>query len=165
LPAKSRNGARIGAPVWMTADSQLALRSLVRRQICENRAVRNRFDQTVAEERYRNAERDIVICELRIKIVLNRGAIRGVASAIDTAADDEERVHAPIPAPIRKVLETGFDNRAIGLHEKGHFVARAIGQTNRGLRIDARRRSANARLRMTARTAIQIETRPEPIAD
>ena len=138
LPAESRNGARVGAPVWMATDAQLSLRSLIRRQICENRTVRNRFDQTGAKDRCRYAERYIVIFKLRIKIILNRGAIRGVTGAIDTAADDEERVHSAVPAPIRKVLETGFDNRAIGLHEKGHFIARAIGQTNRRLRIDAR---------------------------
>ena len=80
----------------MSADAQLSLRSLIRRKICENRAVRDRFDQTVAEELYRNAERHIVIFELRVEIILNRGAIRCVAAAIYAAGDDEERVHATV---------------------------------------------------------------------
>jgi hypothetical protein len=71
-------------------------------------------------------------------------------------------MHTAILAPIRKVLETGFDNRTIGLHEKRHIIVRAIGCANIGLRIDTRRQSANTRQGMTARTAIQIETRPQP---
>ena len=165
LPAEPGNGAGIGAPVWMTADAHLALRSLICRKICENCAVRNRFDQTGAKDRSRNAKRYIVICELRIEIILNRSAIRCVAAAIDAAADDEQRVHATVRTPIRKLLETGFDNGTVGLNEKGHFIMRAVGHANIGLRIDARRRSPDARLGMTARTAVQIETRPEPIAD
>jgi len=174
LPAEPCDGAGIAAPVgrpadaplvevrcpiWMSADAHSGFGGLIGREICHDRPVRNRFDETATEDGCGNAERYIVITVLCIEVFLNRGATRCVTGFIMTAADNEERMHAAIGTAIWILLESGFDNGTVTKNERGHriFCARKI-----GLWINARRRPPDGRLRMTARAAIEIEPWPKP---
>ena len=64
--------------------------------------------------------------ELRIEVLLNGRTLGSVATGIDPAADDEQRMHATIALPIRQELEARLANRPVGGDERRHNVLGTI---------------------------------------
>jgi hypothetical protein len=94
----------------------------------------------------------------------DRASLR-IAAVITPTTDDEQAAHPTIAATVRLVFEPRLANRTIDRDERGQHVARAQRRRDLDLWVDRRARASGGRLRMASDAAIEVEARPEPIAD
>ena len=146
-------------------DAERGLDGCARALVGEDGGVGNLLDQAGTEHGRRDPEDDVAGRELPIEIRLRNPAPGGVAAVVDAAADHEERVHAAVRRAVGMALEAHLADRAVEREKRRDRVARPERGRHRDLRIRGRARATHRRLAVTPPTAVEVETRPEALAE
>ena len=141
------------------ADAERRLGSGIGSLIRQDRAIRNHLHETGAEGRRRNPEDHVPVGHLASEVRLRQVAFTGVFAVVD----GKERMHTTVRTAVPIADESRFTHRTIQREERRDLVGAANLRRECDLRILSGTGPADGRLTVTARAAIEIHARPEPI--
>ena len=158
FPAEPGNGPVIAAGVKTSFDSQGALGGAEGSKIFRQGFLGRVLDKTFAEGGNGNAQRDVAILDLGGEIGLLQGAAGG---GIHASGDGKQIVYAAVGSAVSIFDETRF-HHGTGLgDEAGNGIGGAVKIGYADLRIGSRAAAADGRLRMTEKTTVAVEGRPQ----
>ena len=152
--------------VRVTGNAQLRLQGRVGLHVREDRRVGDRFEESIAKDRCRDAEDDVRISTLagervpsRQEVGLGDVATHGVTAA----ADDEEGVHVAVVSSVGVLLEARLPDGPIFRDEPRHhvFCPTERGDLDQG--VPRRARPATSRLGVARKALVRVEARPQAV--